>query len=409
MLNDKKVNIIISLLIAIGLWAFVVGELNPDTTDEKNNIPITFINEDSLSEKGLSVLSLSEDTINLEVTGKRSVIGKLKKDKIEVILDLSLLHEGNNSVKLKTKVPDNVEIKDSNVEYVTVVVEKTLSVLKDVNVEYERNTNTDAEPTLVDVNKKKIAVTGAKTLVNNVDYLKAVISSDKVEDEMKTVSIEVVPVDEKGVIIEKVKLSTNWISVTSVLKKTKTVNLDVKLKENSQSKDTIVINAPKVVTIKGTEKELSLIEKITTEVIDVTNVYEDVQVPINPILPDGIELADTSKKLTVSITVTNYLTKKITIDKENIVIKNIESELEVEIITEPIVVTVIGREDIVNNIKASDLEAYIDLKNLKAGEHEVHVAVSCSEPTKVVENLSIIVNITAKKIENEDNDDIKEE
>ena len=44
MLNNKKFNIVISLIIAIGLWAYVIGETNPPDTKTFRDIPIQLIN-----------------------------------------------------------------------------------------------------------------------------------------------------------------------------------------------------------------------------------------------------------------------------------------------------------------------------------------------------------------------------
>lgn len=401
MFNNKKVNIIISLLIAIGLWAFVVGELNPETKDEKRNIPITFVNEEVLAEKGLSVLSLSEDTIDVEVSGQRSVIAKLNAEKIEATVDLALANEGSNALKVKIKVPEKVEIEDSSVRIITVVVEKTITDLKNIEVIYEGNENVDAEPTLVDISKKKIAVSGANTLVNRVAFLKAIVPSDKVKEEMKTISVNLIPVDEHGDPVENVMLSSDRVNITSVLKKTKTVKLALNLNGYDPSNDSMTVSSPKVITIKGTEKDLKNIETIQTEKIDLSNIIEDTQLLIEPILPEGVELADTSKKNLLSVVVINNVSKKIAIDKNDVKIDNLNGDFIAEILTDPIVVTLVGREDVLANITKNELKVTLNLKKLRVGEHEVLLNVTCSEPTKVVEELSVVVKISQSENEND--------
>ena len=43
MLSNKKFNIVLSLLIAVGLWAYVIGETNPQDTRTFRDIPIQLI------------------------------------------------------------------------------------------------------------------------------------------------------------------------------------------------------------------------------------------------------------------------------------------------------------------------------------------------------------------------------
>ena len=39
MLNNKKFNIVLSLIIAVGLWAYVIGETNPTDTRTLGTFP----------------------------------------------------------------------------------------------------------------------------------------------------------------------------------------------------------------------------------------------------------------------------------------------------------------------------------------------------------------------------------
>ena len=53
MLNNKKFNIVLSLIIAVGLWAYVIGETNPTDTRTFRDIPITFVNGEVLANSNL--------------------------------------------------------------------------------------------------------------------------------------------------------------------------------------------------------------------------------------------------------------------------------------------------------------------------------------------------------------------
>ena len=53
--KDKKkyITMIFSVIIAVGLWIFVIGNENPTIKMTYSNIPIEYLNEDSLEEDGL--------------------------------------------------------------------------------------------------------------------------------------------------------------------------------------------------------------------------------------------------------------------------------------------------------------------------------------------------------------------
>ena len=58
MLKNDRINMILALLIAIGLWVYVVGVENPEKDIQIKDVPITFINEETLEENGLSAILL---------------------------------------------------------------------------------------------------------------------------------------------------------------------------------------------------------------------------------------------------------------------------------------------------------------------------------------------------------------
>ena len=60
MFQSKKANFAISLILAMILWVYVVGELNPETRKVFRNIPITVMNEQVLANDGLAVVSTSD-------------------------------------------------------------------------------------------------------------------------------------------------------------------------------------------------------------------------------------------------------------------------------------------------------------------------------------------------------------
>ena len=56
MLENKNVLKIISLIIAILLWVYVMGEVNPDTKEKISDIEVTFVNTETLADEGLAVV-----------------------------------------------------------------------------------------------------------------------------------------------------------------------------------------------------------------------------------------------------------------------------------------------------------------------------------------------------------------
>ena len=124
MLQSKKGNLIISLILAVALWMYVVGEMNPTTSKIFRDIPITLMNEQTLTDQDLAVVGISAESLNLTLTGKRSDIGRIKSTDISAYVDLTDAGEGDNQLTVSLHVPSTVDVKDQNVNKVTVTVEK---------------------------------------------------------------------------------------------------------------------------------------------------------------------------------------------------------------------------------------------------------------------------------------------
>ena len=92
--------------------------------------------------------------------------------------------------------------------------------------------------------------------------------------------------------------------------------------------------------------------------------------------PNGItELS--SKTMTVKVLLDNSSSKEF--ENISITTENLDSNLKVQALSEEdrqVTVVVKGSEDALNNVQASDITAFVDLKNYGVGEHEVEVKVT---------------------------------
>ncbi|MFC2662298.1 MAG: hypothetical protein ACFNYI_04025, partial [Eubacterium sp.] len=80
MLNSRKSKIIISLIVAIVLWAYVVGEVDPTIKKTYHSVPIKYTNEQALTEKGMAVASYGESEMSVTLSGKRSLFTRMDSD-----------------------------------------------------------------------------------------------------------------------------------------------------------------------------------------------------------------------------------------------------------------------------------------------------------------------------------------
>ena len=379
MLNNKKFNIILSLIIAVGLWAYVIGETNPTDTKTFRDIPITFINGEVLEDSNLAVLETSADTMSVTLSGTRTNINKLSERDITAVVDLADAAKGKNELKINVRVPDNVEIEDKSINKVTVVVENNKSKEVDIDVDYLGHFDSEEEPITVEMSRESVVVSGPSSLVNKVASVKAVVAEGKVTDELKTIKTKLTPVDKEGNEVKKVDLSAESISVTAELARTKTVPLVVPI--NDDAEDTLEKSTavPKTITIKGKSSDLADIDSITTQEVDITDITEDTSIDLVPILPDKIQISDQSSSLVLIVKIQALSNKTFAFDEGDVDLTGLNNDLKGQIKAGKIEIVIKGTEDAIAAIKKSDLRLSADLSDLGEGSHQVDLKVTCEK------------------------------
>ena len=109
--SDKRRNsfyLVISILVALGIWVYVDITQDITASKEVSNIPVEFQGEDTtLAERVLVLLPDSETTINLKLEGAKSILAQLDTAKLRVQADLSAVTEtGIQTVPCRVIYPE---------------------------------------------------------------------------------------------------------------------------------------------------------------------------------------------------------------------------------------------------------------------------------------------------------------
>jgi len=108
MLNNSKVLMLISLLVAIGLWMFVMGNVDPEVTDRVPGISVEMQGTDGLEEQDLHATLDKPKVVSVTIEGKRSKVKKAKDKGIKAYIDVSTCEYGKNETEIYAKIPDGV-------------------------------------------------------------------------------------------------------------------------------------------------------------------------------------------------------------------------------------------------------------------------------------------------------------
>ena len=107
-MTNKKVLMLVSLLVAIGLWMFVMGSVDPETSQRVTGIKVEMQGTNVLEDEGLKATLVKPKMIAITIEGKRSQIKKAQKKGISAYIDVSTCDYGKNEAEIFIKLPDGV-------------------------------------------------------------------------------------------------------------------------------------------------------------------------------------------------------------------------------------------------------------------------------------------------------------
>ena len=302
MLKNKSVVRMISVVLAVVLWAYVIGEVNPTVKKTFSDVPVELANTESLAERGLALTGDEEFFAGVVVEGARSELNELKVADIHVTADLYGYEKGENHVSLDVILPDGVSLEELKTPEITVTLESLETKSLPVTVEFVGETGENLEPSYSYTVPAEVEVKGAESVVATVEEVRAQLDVNDLGETWEIFSEVPTAWSKDGKLVKNVTISAQSVEVEAVMYHTKQVPLELKVTGTPDKKyGTADVSIPKEVTVKGTTYMLERVTSIDAQSIDISDVEKGETIPVTPYLPEGIELADVSEDIGVKI------------------------------------------------------------------------------------------------------------
>ena len=386
-LTMKPGMIIVSLLIALGVF-FIADSKTTSLIETSAEVlydqPISATyNEEAYVVEGLP------KTVDITLIGRKSDVYLAKQlPTNDITVDLTGLKPGVHKVNLKyKKALSSVEYKlDPSVA--TIVIYEKQSKEKEVNYEVINKDKIDSKLMVEDVSLStdKVFVKGKEATINEVASVKALVDLKNLVDpgvgEQELKDVKLVAYDNRG---KKVNVEIVPSKVTATVKiaspqKEVPIRVIPKNYKNivfGKSISSITPNITKV-TIYGNSSKLEKISYIPVYV-DVSDLKEDKQFALTIKKPTGVRAMSVSN-VTVSVSLGDEATKEF--DNIYLEYENLGDGLVVQAASQDstkVTVSVKGVQKVLSDMDPTTIKAYVDLKGLKAGQHEVPVLVTGSD------------------------------
>lgn len=385
-LSKKSSMIILSLVLAV--IVFVIIDRQNTTLLEKNaevlyDIPLSATyNDEEYVVEGLP------ETVDITLIGTKANLYLAKQlPTQDVNVDLSDLKPGVHKVNLKYKQSiTSVEYKLDPSE-VTVVVSSKKSETRSVESDIVNLNKLDSKLAInnTKLDTDEVIIKGTEDGLAKVSTIKALINvSDMVDPKAGTNTLKDIPLiayDENGSKVDVEMVPSKVTATIEIESPSKTVPLEIEPTGNVIFGKAIknITSSVQKVTIYGNSKVLDNTNSIKVK-IDVNNLKSNKDYTVTIKKPAGIrEISE--KVVTAKVELDDEVTTELSGVKLGVV--NLGSNYTAQATSENATeVTVIlkGVESIIKNITPSDVEAYVDLEGLGAGDHEVEIKVKGTDP-----------------------------
>lgn len=384
MFSRKSSLIVVSLLMAVGIFYYVDAKstiISQTSAEVLYNQKVNAIyNEELYSIEGIP------ETVDITMIGRRSDLYLAKQLPIDTVdVDLKDLKPGTHDVSLKYKGAINSVNYKIDPSIATVIIYPKMSEARLVSADIvnQDKLNSKLSISKVELDRKEVIIKGPQYKLDQVATVKALIDVNKIDNpSVGTIElsdpdkIELVAYDKKGIIID-VEIVPNTIKATiEITSPSKVVPVNI-IPEGKVAFGKAISNITSTVesvTIYANEDILANIKSIDVPA-NVDGLESAKRYNLNIKKPSGVrEMSETTTS--VNITVESEVSKEL----ENIQLeyKNLPDNYSVNAAsTNDMSVTVVvkGVKSVLDSITEDSVHVYVDLKDYKAGTHDVNVIV----------------------------------
>ena len=375
-MKRKVIYALLSVLIAVGLWMYVVTVVNPEYEDTFYNIPLVLDNEDILLDRGLMLVSDEIPKVTLRLSGNRTDMIKLNSSNITLKADLSKIHSaGDQSLSYDIVYPGDVpnnafEIISQTPKLITLSVSEWKS--KDVDVQVGFNGAVPEQfiafKDKATLDMEKITVTGPSAVIDRIAMAKITVDLEGKTDTInQKYSYTLCDAEENPVDTTYVKTNVDEVLYTLRIQRWKDIELRLDVVDGGGLKqsDCAISITPSTIRVSGSEKLLETLDYLVLGRVELGKLETDLQTSYDIVLPEGITNLSEQSVAQVTIDIPDHLAV------QEVPVKNFQyhtpANRNVRIITLEMSVKIRGPLELVATATEQDLVVQVDFSNAEVG------------------------------------------
>lgn len=410
-MKDKIIRALLALIIAFGLWTYVVSVVDPESEQTYYKVPVVLDGSSALQDRGLILTSSSDVTLDLKLAGNRIDLNQLTRDNITVIANLaSITTAGKHTIPYSISYPGSISSGitpvDQESQTITVTVEewakKSVKVETQFNGAVPGDYTTDRENVTLDHNQ--VTISGPKKVIDQIAEAHIYVDLDGRTQDFSQVC-EILFVNERGQEVKDLAhVTSNTTSVTASMEvsmfKVLDIVVDVLPGGGLTEEDIRYELEWEQLYVSGAADALKDLETITLT-IDLSKLTDSQTLYFDIDLPEGVTNVTNVPQVSVNVTIPEMAEKNFTVFKSQYECINVPEHLDVRFMMEQFSVLIRGRENRLEEVTSENIRVIVDFANAVEGSgyYAVTIEIVGVEDVGVVGQYSVPATVFLKSLE----------
>ena len=377
----RMIYLLLSILVACGIWLYVDLSNGRTVTQEFKDIPIEYLYESTLTDRGLMLVEDGTDmTIDLTLEGTRWNISCLDRSDFRVTVSLfDVTSAGEQRINWNVRFtdskfsPSNITTKNASITMATVNISELYSRTIDISCELVGGVADSYSAGQVELSQTEVEVRGLQEDINPISYAKVTLDIGTSAVETVSKDLELQYYDKNGQLLDKADIHSSVENVRATLPVyvTKELQLVVNLVESPgrRIKNTDYRVEPQTIAVTGDATKLKNVDTLVLGAYDLAELgtaasenYTTTNYPIIP--PEGCTNVSGVTRAALRIRFKDMTSAAIS--SENISWLNLPEGKHVELLTDSLPVKVFGTEADVSALTGEDIAVTVDLSDYSA-------------------------------------------
>ena len=385
--NSRIFWLIISLLASLAIWLYVTSQETEDYKQVFRNVKVVIVGEETLRNSNNMVITDPDtETVTVEISGPRRIIGAWTSDDLSAQVDVSALSQSGNRERPYTiKFPDRTDTSGIRINSITPATLKfKLSAMTQITIPVEGSFNGNAAEGFALDSETPVFEPRTITVYGPEEYLKDITRAwvefgdknitgkfsvetgfslrDKDNNECSTVGLtfsqDTVIATEKVLTLREIPLNVNLTYAAGTNEANTTVTIE-----------------PKSIMLSGDSEYFEGLNTITLDNIDLSKIEDSTHTETIPIrIPNGLNNASGDTEAKVTIQIDGLETRKFTVSADNISCINVTEGYEAEVLTNYIIVKLRGTPELLEQIKSVNIRVIVDFKDYNTTEGTLYAS-----------------------------------